>query len=505
MKIEESLNMTFDETPPPSTKSPLVDDELNEEEAIKVTKKKNLENDIEDEVLEVDEIVNNKESKNHPLDNVIGNLNQLTVRSQAQNQSNFFCFISTIEPKNVLEALKNESWIITMQDESNQFIANDVWELVPHPKSTKIIKTKWVYRNKLDKNGIVCNLARLVAQCYNQQEGIDYGKTYALVDRLESIRILLAYACVLNFKLFQIDVKSAFLNKVVCPTRKEVPITRVHHGKIVDVEENKILTQEVQTNMKTSVGIVRENVLVATGTIFWLVCVICFIVSRPPRDTILHSSLQNEWSYKGLGPDLFDNYIIRCPVKKDYEAVVKGINKFLTTPESNKEKSKSGSSSEGKGKKSPTKRTKGSLSNKDIEKMAAQLHEYCWRNPYQLAIAGVKSDKMDTRFSKVCGAAGLMMNAKEVKEFNVKDQKWMPRGRYALICNLWVLLEARLRGIGTALVEDLVERARNEGVKIIYAVVDGTKTGPLKVHLDVGFKEVARNNETDEVLLAKAV
>nr|GEZ21590.1 hypothetical protein [Tanacetum cinerariifolium] len=75
----------------------------------------------------------------------------------------------------------------------------------------------------------------------------------------------------------------------------------------------------------------------------------------------------------------------------------------------------------------------------------------------------------------------------------------------ALICNLWVLLEARLRGIGTALVEDLVERARNEGVKIIYAVVDRTKTGPLKVHLDVGFKEVARNDETDEVLLAKAV
>nr|GFA60138.1 retrovirus-related Pol polyprotein from transposon TNT 1-94 [Tanacetum cinerariifolium] len=165
MKIEESLNMTFDETPPPSTKSPLVDDELNEEEAIKVTEKKNLENDIEDEVLEVDEIVNNKESKNHPLDNVIGNLNQLTVRSQAQNQSNFFYFISTIEPKNVNEALKNESWIITMQDKSNQFIANDVWELVPHPKSTKIIRTKWVYRNKIDKNGIVsCNMAMLVAQ-----------------------------------------------------------------------------------------------------------------------------------------------------------------------------------------------------------------------------------------------------------------------------------------------------------------------------------------------------
>ncbi|GKE56259.1 retrovirus-related pol polyprotein from transposon TNT 1-94 [Tanacetum coccineum] len=112
--LRESLNVTFDETPPPSKTSPLVDDDLDEEEPIKVIEKKNLENDIEDETLKVDEIVNIKESKNHPLDNVIGNLNQRTLRSQAQNQSNFFCFISTIEPKNVNEALKDESWIVAM-------------------------------------------------------------------------------------------------------------------------------------------------------------------------------------------------------------------------------------------------------------------------------------------------------------------------------------------------------------------------------------------------------
>ncbi|GKD38660.1 retrovirus-related pol polyprotein from transposon TNT 1-94 [Tanacetum coccineum] len=168
-KIEESLNVTFDETPPPSKTSPLVDDDLDEEEAIKVTEKKILENDIEDETLEIDEIVNIKESRNHPLENVIGNLNQRTLRSQAQNQSNFFCFISTIEPKNVNEALTDESWIIAMQEELNQFIANDVWELVPQPRNMTIIGTKWVFRNKLDENGIVSrNKARLVAQGYNQ-------------------------------------------------------------------------------------------------------------------------------------------------------------------------------------------------------------------------------------------------------------------------------------------------------------------------------------------------
>ncbi|GJW27164.1 copia protein [Tanacetum coccineum] len=76
-----------------------------------------------------------------------------------------------------------------------------------------IIGTKWVFRNKLDENGVVFrNKARLFAQDYNQQEGIDYDETYAPVSRLESIRILLAYACALDFKLFQMDVKSAFLD-----------------------------------------------------------------------------------------------------------------------------------------------------------------------------------------------------------------------------------------------------------------------------------------------------
>ncbi|GJU50587.1 retrovirus-related pol polyprotein from transposon TNT 1-94 [Tanacetum coccineum] len=169
-KIEESLNVTFNETPPPFKTTPLVDDDLDEEEAIKVTKKKNLENDIEDESLEIDEIVNIKESRNHPLENVIENLNQRTLRPQAQNQ-------------------------------------------IPQPRNMTIIGTKWVFRNKLDENGIVSrNKPRLVAQGYNQQEGIDYDGTYAPVARLESIRILLAYACALDFKLFQMDVKSAFLN-----------------------------------------------------------------------------------------------------------------------------------------------------------------------------------------------------------------------------------------------------------------------------------------------------
>ncbi|GJW51706.1 retrovirus-related pol polyprotein from transposon TNT 1-94 [Tanacetum coccineum] len=213
MKVEESINVTFDETPPLPKTSPLEDDDLVEEEAIEVNKTKPLGNDIEDKSLENNEITNIIESKSHPLDNVIGNLNQKTLISQAQDKGNFFCFLSTIEPVNVNEALKDESWVMVMQDELNQFISNDVWELVSNPMDMTIIGTKWVYRNKLDENGVVTkNKVRLAAQGYNQQEGIDYDETYAPVARLESIRILLAYACALYFKLFQMDVKSAFLN-----------------------------------------------------------------------------------------------------------------------------------------------------------------------------------------------------------------------------------------------------------------------------------------------------
>nr|GEV77852.1 hypothetical protein CTI12_AA182560 [Tanacetum cinerariifolium] len=87
MKVEESLNVTFDETPPPPKTSPLEDDDLFEEEAIEVNKTKPLGNDLEDKSLENNEIINIKESKSRPLDNVISNLNQRTLRSQAQDKN----------------------------------------------------------------------------------------------------------------------------------------------------------------------------------------------------------------------------------------------------------------------------------------------------------------------------------------------------------------------------------------------------------------------------------
>ena len=103
-----------------------------------------------------------------------------------------------------------------MHEELNQFTRNDVQFLVPKSDKMSIIGSKWVFRNKLDEAGVITrNKARLVAKGYNQEEGIDYGETFALVARLEAVRLLLAFACMIGFKLFQMDVKSVFLNGII--------------------------------------------------------------------------------------------------------------------------------------------------------------------------------------------------------------------------------------------------------------------------------------------------
>jgi hypothetical protein len=106
-----------------------------------------------------------------------------------------------------------------MQEEINNFTRNEVWHLVPRPNQN-VVGTKWVFRNKQDEHGVVIrNKARLMAKGYSQVEGLDFDETYAPVARLESICILLSYATYYGFKLYQMDVKSAFLNG---PIKEEV-------------------------------------------------------------------------------------------------------------------------------------------------------------------------------------------------------------------------------------------------------------------------------------------
>ena len=156
-------------------------------------------------------------AKNHAQVDIIGNPERgVQTRSKVANLASYVCYTSQLEPKNMTEALTDSHWINAMQDELSQFSRNKVWNLVPRPKGKNVIGTKWIFTNKSDENGVIVrNKARLVAQGYTQVEGIDFDETFAPVARLESIRILLALACHLKFKLHQMDVKSAFLNGIL--------------------------------------------------------------------------------------------------------------------------------------------------------------------------------------------------------------------------------------------------------------------------------------------------
>ena len=107
--------------------------------------------------------------QNHPLEDIMGNMNELTLRKHTvdkcvANFVSYSCYLSQVEPTEVEEALQDESWVEAMHDELLQFQRNDVWTLVPRPEGEHIIVTKWIFRNKIDEEGIViCNKARLVA------------------------------------------------------------------------------------------------------------------------------------------------------------------------------------------------------------------------------------------------------------------------------------------------------------------------------------------------------
>ena len=141
---------------------------------------------------------------NHPSSNILGSLNDnMRLRSKVLSVITHSCYLSQFEPKKVDESLQDTDWVNSIHEELHKFVRNDVWELVPRPKGVNVIETKWIFKNKYDEHGIIIrNKSRLVAPSYTQAKGVDFDETFAPVARLESIRILLAIASHLNFKLY---------------------------------------------------------------------------------------------------------------------------------------------------------------------------------------------------------------------------------------------------------------------------------------------------------------
>ncbi|GJX62848.1 retrovirus-related pol polyprotein from transposon TNT 1-94 [Tanacetum coccineum] len=140
-------------------------------------------------------------TKDHPLEHVIGEPSRpVLTRNQLRSDDDICLYaltVSTMEPKNVKEAMTDLAWIESMQEELLQFKRLDVWVLVPAPDNIKPITMKW----------------------YRQEEGIDFKEAFALVARMEATRIFLAYAAHKSFTMFQMDMKTAFLH---CTLKKDV-------------------------------------------------------------------------------------------------------------------------------------------------------------------------------------------------------------------------------------------------------------------------------------------
>ncbi|GKE50986.1 ribonuclease H-like domain-containing protein, partial [Tanacetum coccineum] len=147
--------------------------------------------------------------KDHPVEQIIADIHSAPqTRRMTKSVTEHAVFK---EPKKVIHALKDLSWIKAMQ-ELQQFKLQKVWTLVDLPNDKMAIGTKWVFRNKKDERGIVIkNKARLVTQGYTQEEGINYDVVFSPVAKIEAIRLFLAYASYKDFVVYQMDVKSAFL------------------------------------------------------------------------------------------------------------------------------------------------------------------------------------------------------------------------------------------------------------------------------------------------------
>ncbi|GJX69074.1 retrovirus-related pol polyprotein from transposon TNT 1-94 [Tanacetum coccineum] len=151
------------------------------------------------------------------LDNVIGNPSRLVSTRKQLATDALWCLynsvLSKVEAKIFKSVVTKDCRFQAMQDKIHEFDRLQVWELVPRPDCVMIIALKWIYKVKLDEYGdVLKNKARLVAKGYRQEEGIDFEESFAPVARIEAIRIFIANAASKNMTIYQMDVKTSFLN-----------------------------------------------------------------------------------------------------------------------------------------------------------------------------------------------------------------------------------------------------------------------------------------------------
>ena len=125
----------------------------------------------------------------------------------------FALYTVGVDPLNFEEAVKIGKWRNVMDAEIAAIEKNGTWELINLPTGAKLVGVKWVYKTKLNEKGEVDKVkARLVVKGYVQQYGVDYREVFALVARMETVRLVIAFAAQRGWAIHQLDVKSAFLH-----------------------------------------------------------------------------------------------------------------------------------------------------------------------------------------------------------------------------------------------------------------------------------------------------
>ena len=158
------------------------------------------------------------------------------------------CNMAILEPTSYTEVQEFPAWRRAMEAEMKMINKNATWQLIERPKRRKVIGVRWVFKTKLNSDGSICkHKARLVVKGYAQQYGVDYLKTFALVARYDTIRLLIALAAHNSWQIHQLDVNSAFLNGFLA---EEIFVEQPDGYVVKDKEDHVYLLKKALYGLK---------------------------------------------------------------------------------------------------------------------------------------------------------------------------------------------------------------------------------------------------------------
>ncbi|CAL2254019.1 unnamed protein product [Prunus armeniaca] len=234
------------------------------------------------------------------------------------------CNMSIIEPKNFAEASKDKAWQKAMEIEMEMIEKNETWELVDRPSDKPVIGVKWVYKTKLNLDGsIQKHKARLVVKGYAQKPGIDFNETFAPVARLDTIRTHIALAAQKGWKLYQLDVKSAFLNGVL---KEEVYVDQLDGFVTTNYEDKMYKLKKALYGLKQAPRALYEEInayLISCGYVRSTSEATLYCKTKEDSETLIVSIYVDDIVYTGSSGELIAEF--KSEMMRRYEMTDLGL------------------------------------------------------------------------------------------------------------------------------------------------------------------------------------